>query len=239
MGDVKKDNRTDSDDSLNLFSPMEDAIDLSIQHEYFNLSKTIDIENVDYKEVLKESKNIFSQNIPLEAKKRILILLAHFGTAESYRILETYLKSSERNLRDWTLLSLKECRMFLENALLEEEAGFISTGLGGKGNKLRYYFIVSTRGDLTFSETQMEILKREFGAITKKYSSEIEEIDIEANYAMIRVLIPIDVAIGEVIEGGINECNKIEEFLLFHYYVTNVEKPTSEEILKYFEEIRH
>ncbi len=129
--------------------------------------------------------------------------------------------------------------MFLESALLEEEAGFISTGLGGKGNKLRYYFIVSTRGDLTFSETQMEILKREFGAITKKYSSEIEEIDIEANYAMIRVLIPIDVAIGEVIEGGINECNKIEEFLLFHYYVTNVEKPTSEEILKYFEEIRH
>jgi len=234
-----KDNRTNPEVSLDIFSPMEEAIDLSIQQEYFNLSKKFDFNNVDYKEVLKESKNLFSENTPLETKKRILILLAHFGTTESYRTLEKYLNRSERSLRDWALLSLKECRMFLESDLLEEEGGFISTGLGGKDNKLRYYFIVSSKNGLTFSESHRDTLKRGFETISQKYNSEIEEINFETNYAMIRILIPIDVAVGDVIEEGISECNKIEEFLFFHYYVTNVKKPTNEEILEYLEEIRH
>jgi hypothetical protein len=172
-------------------------------------------------------------------KKRTLILLAHFGTAESYKILEKYLKSSERTLRDWALLSLKECRMFLESALLEEEGGFISTGLGGKDNKLRYYFIVGSKGGLSFSETHRNTLNAWFETISQRYNSEIEEINFETNYAMIRILIPIDVAVGDVIEEGISQCNKMEEFLFFHYYVTNVKKPTNEEILQYLEEIRH
>jgi len=56
---------------------------------------------------------------------------------------------------------------------------------------------------------------------------------------MIRTLIPMDVAAGEVIEEGIRECNKMDEFLYFHYYITNVKKPTHEEILEYLEEIRY
>ena len=241
MKDIKgnKVNRINSEDSLDSFSLMEDAIDLSIQQEYFNLSETIDFDNIDYKEVFKESSKLFSENIPVEMKKKTLILLAHFGTAESYKILEKYLKSSERALRDWALLSLKECRMFLESALLEEEGGFISTGLGGKDNKLRYYFIVGSKGGLSFSKTHRNTLNAGFETISQKYNSEIEEINFETNYAMIRILIPIDVAVGDVIEEGISQCNKMEEFLFFHYYVTNVKKPTNEEILQYLEKIRH
>jgi hypothetical protein len=240
MKDMKsdKDNRTNFETSLDSFDVMEDGIDLSIQREYFNLSQTIDLDNVDYKEVLKESNKLFFENIPIETKKRILILLAHFGNAESYRTIEKYLKESEENLRDWTLLSLKECRMFLESALLEEEGGIISTGLGGKDNKFRYYFIVSSKGGLTFSETHRNTLKRGFETISQKYNSEIEEINFEPNYAMIRTLIPMDFAAGEVIEEGIRECNKVDDFLYFHYYITNVKKPINEEIIKYLEEIR-
>jgi hypothetical protein len=234
-----KGNRTNSEDYSDSFSLMEDAIDLSIQEEYFNLSETIDIDNVDYKEVLKESKKLFSENTPIETKKRILILLAHFGTAESYRTIEKYLNHSGQELKDWVLLSLKECRMFLESALLEEEGGFLSTGLGGKDNKLRYYFIVSPKEGLTFTETHRNTLKKGFETISQKYNSEIEEINFETNYAMIGIFIPMDVAVGDFIEEGISKCNKMGEFLFFHYYVTNVKKPANEEILKYLEEIRH
>ena len=233
-----KDNRTKSENSLDSLDVMGEGIDLSIQQEYDRFSETIDINNVDYKEVLKEIKNLFSDNTPTEAKKRILILLAHFGNAESYRIIEKYLKESEENLRDWTLLSLKECRMFLESALLEEEGGIISTGLGGKDNKFRYYFIVSSKDGLTFSETDKNTLKREFETISQKYNSEIEEINFEPNYAILRTLIPMDFAAGEVIEEGIRECNKVDDFLYFHYYLTNVRKPSNEEVFKYLEEIR-
>ena len=163
--------------------------------------------------------------------------MAHLGTAESCRTLEKYLKISEGNLRDWALLSLKECRTFLESVLLQEEGGFISTGLGGKDNKLRYYFIVSSNDGLPFSETHRNTLKSGFGTISPKYKSEIEEINFGATYVMIGILIPMDVAVGEVIEEGISECNKMSEFLFPDYYVTNVKKPTREEISKYLEKI--
>jgi len=107
-----KRNCTNSEDSLNSFGLMDDAVDLPIQQEYYKLSEAIDFGNIDYKEVLKESKKLFSENTPAETKKRILILLAHFGTAEAYGIIEKYLKGAKENLRDWALLSLKECRMF-------------------------------------------------------------------------------------------------------------------------------
>ena len=145
MKDMKRNNHINPENNLDSFSLMESAIALSVQDEYFNLSKSIDFGNIDFKDVLKKSETLFFENTPIETKKRMLILLAHRGTVESFRILEKYLKISEGNLRDWALLSLKECRMFLESALLKEESGFISTGLGGRDNKLRYYFIVVQR----------------------------------------------------------------------------------------------
>ncbi|MFH1335214.1 MAG: hypothetical protein ABII96_01740 [Candidatus Zixiibacteriota bacterium] len=239
MKDMKrnKDNRENSKNVLDSFIIIDGAIDLSIQEEYFRFSETIDFDNVDYEGVLTESDKLFYEDTPVELKKRILILLAHLGSPESCRTLEKYLKISERNLKDWALLSLKECRTFLESVLLQEEGGFISTGLGGKDNKLRYYFIVGSKDGLPFSETHRNTLKRGFETISLKYKSEIEEINCEATYAMIGILIPMDVAVGEVIEEGISECNKMSEFLFPDYYVTNVKKPTLKEISKYLEEI--
>jgi hypothetical protein len=241
MKDIKtsKGDRKNSKNVMDNFTLIDEPIDLSTQREYLSLSKTIDFDNVDYKEILTGSDRLFYKDTPIESKKKILILLAHLGTPESCKILEKYQKSSEANLRDWALLSLKECRMLLENVLLEEEGGFISTGLGGKDNKLRYYFIVSSKDGLTFSETHKDTLKRGFETISHKYKSKIEEINFEGTYALIGMLIPMDIAVGEIIGEGIGECNKIGEFLFLDYYVTNVGKPTYEEVSNYLEEIKH
>ena len=240
MNDIKrKDDRGNSKNVLDSFTLIDEGIGLSIQEEYLSFSETIDFDSVDYEEVLTESNRLFDEHTPIESKKRILILLAHLGTPESCRTIEKYQKNSDSNLKDWALLSLKESRAFLESVLLQEEEGFISTGLGGKDDKLRYYFIVSSKGGLPFSETDRDTLKRGFEAISHKYKSEIEEINFEATYAMIGILIPMDVAVEEVIEESISECNKMSEFLLPDYYVTNVKTPTPEEISKYLEGISH
>ncbi len=98
--------------------------------------------------------------------------------------------------------------------------------------KLRYYFIVGSKDGQPFSEADRNTLKRGFEPISHKYRSEIEEINFEATYAMIKILIPMDLAVGEVIEEAIREYNKTSEFLVPDYYVTNVKKPTHAEILK-------
>ena len=62
MKDMKRNKgyHKNSEDYSNSFSLVEDAIDLSIQEEYFNLSQTSDFDNVDYKDVLRESKKLLS-----------------------------------------------------------------------------------------------------------------------------------------------------------------------------------
>jgi len=233
-----KDDRNSSKNVSDNFVLIDEPIDLSTQEEYLSFSETIDFDNIDYGEVLTGSDKLFYKDTPIESKKKILSLLAHLGTPESCRILEKYLKSPEGNLRNWALISLRECRMFLESVLLKEEGGFVSTGLGGKDNRLRYYFIVSSKDGLPFSETHKNTLKRGFERISHKYGSQVEEINLEATYAMIGMLIPMDIAVGEIIEEGISECNNISEFLLPDYYVTNVGRPTRMEILNYLEEIK-
>ena len=220
------------------FSLIEDGIDLAVQEEYLKLSDTIEFNRNDYKMLLKDSKKLFSEETGTEAKKKLLILLAHSGTAESYQIIEKYLRQASGEWKDWALISLKECRAFLESDLLEVEGGFLSTGLGGKEDKLRYFFVVSPKEGLAFSETHRSTLKRAFETIGQKYNAEIEEIHFGTDHVMIRMLIPMDVAVGVVIEKGIRECNKTNDFLKFHYYITNVKKPSNEEILKYLAEIK-
>jgi hypothetical protein len=235
---TKKDDRTKKGIKSDNFSVMETAIDLSIQEEYLKVARTIDFDNIDYKDVLRESKNLFFESTPIESKKRILILLAHFGTPESYTTIEKYLKISGQDFRNWVLFALKECRMFLESSLLDEDGGIISAGLGGKGNKLRYYFIISSKNDSPFSKLQEKIIEDKFGIACHRFNAEIEKFIFRENYSIIEILIPIDTAVGKFIEAGIKECNEFNDFLFFHYYVTNVNEPANEEILGYLEEIK-
>jgi hypothetical protein len=234
----KKGPHIDLKNELNDFSVVESPIDLSVQKEYQDFSSSMGVDDVNYEEVLTEADRLFVQCTPIEEKKRILILLAHLGTIEASKILERYLKTSEGTLNDWAILSLKECRMFLESVLLKEEGGFVSTGLGGKGNKLRYYFIVSTREGRTIMKSERESLEEGFKGSSDEYKSEIEEIDFGTDYVMIGILVPMDVAVGAVIEEGIRRCDKLGEILLVEYYVTNVKKPTKREISRYLSEIR-
>ena len=240
MANMKRriDDHNDLDGELSNIDIIESPIDPAAQNEYIDLSGSIDFDNVNCGEVLAEADQLFVAGTPIEAKKRILILLAHVGTMEASKILEKYIKVSEGILKDWAALSLKECRMFVEGVFLDEEGGFISTGLGGKGNKLRYCFIVTTKEGRPLTVVERENLEDGFKRSSNEYGSEIEEIDFWANYAMVGILIPMDVAVGQVIEGGISRCNRTGQVLLKDYYVTNVKKPTKEEISKHIKDIR-
>ena len=236
--ETKRGHHMDLEDELNNFSVVESPIDLSVQKEYQDLSDSIRFDNVNYEEVLTEADKLFFAGTPIEAKKRILILLAHLGTIESSKILEKYLKVSGENLKDWAILALKECRMFFESVFLKEEGGFISTGLGGKGNKLRYYFIVGTREDRALTDSDRHTLEEGFKESSGKHGAEIEEISFGTNYSMVGVLVPMEVAVGEIIGEGIRRCNKMRENLSDDYYVTNVKKPAKKEISKFLRDIR-
>ena len=226
------------DNIPNNFFILQEGIDLGVEEEYFHFAEGINFNKYYAKQIIEKSKVLFLEDTSIESKKEALILLAHLGTVEAYRIIEKYLNTNRKELESWALLSLQECRVFLENDLLEENTGFISTGLGGKANKLRYYFIISSKNELPFSEVQKNLIQDKFKYVCMKHNSEIEEINFQKNYSIVKILISMDVAVGNIIEEGIEECNKVGNFIYFHYYVTNVSKPTKEEIIEYLKELK-
>ena len=64
----------------------------------------------------------------------------------------------------------------------------------------------------------------------RKISRYSATINFSGKFIGLIVLVPLDVAIGTVIETGINKCNELGNFVFEHYYVTNGKIPELSEI---------
>ncbi len=212
------------------YSIMIEGIDMQTQKEYLNHSGTFGRGELTEKETLALGNILFNQNEAIEKKKRALVLLAHLGTIEAFRLIEKYNNDPDKELKQWTLLSLQECKMFLESSLLDESSGFITTGLGGLSDRLRYYFFVLPATGQPFTKKQMDIVKDEFQLVCKHLNSILETINFSDTCIGFTILVPLDVALGVLIETGINKCNEIGYFVFEHYYATNQNIPDESEI---------
>ena len=85
----------------------------------------------------------------------------------------------------------------------------------------------------------MNIVQEQFKRTCEEFDAELEGLSFQKNYLKINTLISMDVAIGNFIERGIENCNKEEPCLKFHYYVTNVLPPTAKDIQEYLKEIEN
>jgi len=115
----------------------------------------------------------------------------------------------------------------LESQLSDEPVGFISSGLGGKGNKLRYYFAITS--DENINPKREEHITEELELICRKTDSEVESIENFGKYILVRILVSMEHAIGLVIEALIEKCDFADE----GYFCTNVERPTEELIARW------
>ena len=215
----------------------ERGIDTSVQQKYLEYTKALDFSQYSEEDISARSHSLFSPSITPEDKKETLAVLAHRGTLEAYRTIERFLETKEPALETWGVLALQECRMFLESSLSDRNVGILMTGLGGVNNRLRYFLIIRSRSDAVLTGAQKETIEQGFSYICSKFDSILEEIQIHQYYTSMKVLIPMDVAVAEIIEGGIDECNTFGDFLDENYYVTNVRIPTEVEILHCLQEM--
>lgn len=114
---------------------------------------------------------------------------------------------------------------------------YITTGLGGEGHRLRNYVVISTLNNNPLTKQQRDIIRKQFSEVSKKHDSRIEETKFSKNYALIKILVSVEVALQDVIDEGMNSCDAVEKFLRFHFYCTNVQKPTKKVIKDYLHEI--
>ncbi len=231
MTDEHEDIRNFLENLPEKFSILEEGVDIQIQKEYISHSETFDRGELTENETFGLGNMLFEENQPLEKKKGVLVLLAHLGTIQAFRQIEKYKNYSHNQLKEWTLLALQECKMFLESYLLDESIGLISSGLGGLANRLRYFFLVLPLTNQSFTKKEKNIVEDEFILVCKDLNSILETVNFSDTFIGVTVLVPLDVAIGNVIETGIKKCNELGDFVFEYYYTTNANIPKQSEII--------
>ncbi len=225
------------DDIPDRFSITEEEIDPFIHDEYYSYVSGLDIGQYDEDDILRAGDKLIDSTVSLAEKKKIIAILAKTGTVKAYRTLERYVIQAERDLKDWSRAGLYRCRMLLERSLDDKRSGMISTGLGGKGDRLRYVVVMGYSNPDLHSE-QKRIIEESFQRVCYQYESEAADIHFRNSYVKISLLVSMDVAVGDVIEESIPAANEKTSCLYDGYFVTNVKRPTEEAINQYLKDLR-
>jgi hypothetical protein len=213
---------------------IDEAIDVELQMDYFKASRQL-AKTIAKEEILEKATTLYLPETPADDKKQILIHLASIDDVKAYRTIEAYI-NEQTELKHWAMLALQESKMLLQSKLLEQNQVFISTGLGGKGTKLRYFIVLLPETDNVFSEFQQKIIHDEFIYIFNKHDAEIEEIQFINNYATIIALVPMQVALTDLFSKTVKECNQFGNFIKNNCIITNVKKLNEQEISDFFNE---
>ncbi len=212
---------------------LEDGIDIDFQMEYIEFITRYHNEI----ESLSEDNcyNILQNNdckYSINERKFALANIARRNTVKAYRAIEQFAKiaNPEWKLNQWIKMALRECRSNLEFSLTGKRQVFVSTGLGSKNGKIRYFAVISALQGVKFSPTHQHLIKSELNYSAEKNDSEIEQLDFSESYVSVVILIPFGTEIRNVFMSCIEECNNLGKFLSDDYFVTNVKKYRPEEV---------
>ena|SRR5680860_1287255 len=208
----------------NDFRVIENKINTKVIDEYYEMARSLEDKNQN--EII-QNQDKWRELEFVEEIKELLVCLSEIGDVKSYRKIEEITKSGNSEILDFSYVALKFARLNLENNLSDEPIGFISTELGGKGNKLRYYFVVKSKDEIE-KDRESKIIN-ELKNICDQNDSEIEEIENHGRYILVKILVSIDIAIGNIIEKLTNKYSFLDE----EYICDNVEKPKTEFIKKW------
>ncbi len=214
------------------FSILEEEINVSTQIEYQKYKFKIINEEINQKELFDKKKELFSDKISKDEKKKLLIQLAQIDDVKIFRTIEKFKNdlSDNDNLKDWAILSYQESKMLIESSLLETNQVFISSGLGGRGSKLRYFSVFFSENKEDFTKTQKKVILSEFNSTAEREDSEIEKIDFYKGFATASVLIPFGKEVHIIFQESINLCNELGSFIKQNIIVTNLKRFSEEDI---------
>ncbi len=212
------------------FSILEEQVDVELQMEYFNYGRDLK-EGFTQELIMLHQADLFDSNVPLDEKKSLLVLLASQDKVEAFRTIEKYAKNPDPELHKWSILALQESRMVLQSSLMDEQQVYISTGLGGKGQKLRYFVVfIGSENISEYAEMHRKLIRNELEFAVKKNDGTLEEISFHENLAIAVLLLPVKSDIQTVFSSVINECNQYGDFIRQDIIITNVKRMSIDEI---------
>ena len=212
------------------FKILEETIDIDVQKEFFETAKDLEFK-ADPEGIEELIDQLNDSNSNLEDKKRALQKLSLTDSVESFRAIEEYRKNPPIELKDWTILAMQQSQMIIQSSLLEEQQVFISTGLGGKMDKLRYFLIFPYTTKQKITSIQKNMLEKELNFVLDRNKGKLEEIEFQREYATAFALISLNTIASDLVKEVLNECNQLGSYLTDDVIITNIKKFNHEEIL--------
>ena len=118
--------------------------------QYYDIAETIEFLDLNEKDhPILRFQNKWKELETKEDLKILLYKLSEKGDVSSYRTIEEIIRDGDPKLKEFSHVALKFARLHLENKIQDESVGFISSELGGKGNKLRYYFAIKSKESIS------------------------------------------------------------------------------------------
>lgn len=216
------------------YTILEEQVDVDLQMKFFEFSNKLRKEKRKIEEILVDIPMLYDANTDFEVKKKILAELSESDSVEGFRELEKFIKVVDAELKPWAVLSFQHCRIGLESKLLDENKVFISTGLGGKEDKLRYFIAFKNKLETDYTEMQKKIIDNEFSFIYKKNNCLIEKTEYLNQFLTILIIMPVDCMLNDIIISAINEVNLYGDFLHNDFLITNVKTLGKNDIEYYF-----
>jgi hypothetical protein len=214
------------------FSILEEQIDINIQVKYFETANKIR-KKAKAEEYFKKRDELFLPEVNLKRKREILLVIAAIDDVKAFRTLEKFVALAEGEIKQWAVLAMQESRMLIQSSLLEEQQVFISTGLGGKGQKLRYYVVfINKKQNEILTVTQQKLLKDEVIYQLGQNGGEFESMDFSEGFSTVLVMLPLQTDLKRMFRDIIDECNQYGNFLDEDMIVTNVKVMSRNEILE-------
>lgn len=214
------------------FSILEEQIDIDIQVKYFELANRVRSKKNAAK-CFKNREELFLDDISDDRKREILLAIASIDDVKAFRTIEKFVGLAEGEIKQWAVLAFQESRMLIQSSLLDEQQVFISTGLGGKGQKLRYYVVFINRNrNIILTKTQQKLLKNELVYELNQNKGEFESMDFSEGFSTVLVMLPLQSDLKKLFRSVIDECNQYGDFLDDDMIVTNVKVMSRNEILE-------
>ncbi|MDL2221592.1 hypothetical protein LJC35_03455 [Parabacteroides sp. OttesenSCG-928-N08] len=233
-GDVFQDFRDSFSKLEGHFHVLEQRVPVELQMAYFKRSELMRRELPHHSLTDEESESCYAEllqeDVMVDQKMRLLIRLAISRSIKAYRLLQEYTQSPDPAVANWSYMALMELRISLESEMSDEKQIFISTGLGGKEEKLRFYLLLLSMNNKPLEPYQRKTIEREFAYYLPKADGEIERIFIGEQYVEIVFLIPVKTDIKAVIDEIITECNQYGGFLSANFTITNVRELSQKDI---------
>ena len=216
------------------FNILEEQIDIEVQKQYFEFAHEVRKRDIS-DECFECREELFLNEISTKRKKEILSAISTVDDVKAFRTIEKYVENANTvlELKHWAILALQESRMLIQSSLLDDQQVFISTGLGGKGQKLRYFVVfINANINKILNKTQRKLVKNELIFVLDRNEGDFEVIDFLEGFSTAQVILPLKADIKSILKSVIEECNQYGNFLKEDMIVTNVKVLSRDEIIR-------